>query len=145
MNASYFSPGIECINAIVGTINSALFEIKICVFTISDDRIANAILQKQRQGVKVRIITDNDKCYDMGSDIGELCKAGINVRVDRSPYHMHHKFAIIDAKTLITGSYNWTRSAAAHNHENLIITDNKEFLKSFNTQFEKLWSEMMEY
>ena len=53
------------------------------------------------------------------------------VRVDRSPYHMHHKFAILDAATLLTGSYNWTRGAARDNEENLIVTDEPRIVNPF--------------
>ena len=49
-----------------------------------------------------------------------LEQQGLPIRVDRSDYHMHHKYAVFDGKLLLTGSYNWTRSAARNNEENFV-------------------------
>ena len=141
-NHAYFSPGEACLNAIIAGINQAKSSLKICVFTISDDRITRAILQAHRRGIPVKILTDNAKLYDKGSDIRELAQAGIPVRIDNTSNHMHHKFALLDNQTVITGSYNWTRSAAQYNHENLIISDDKILVKDFNREFDRLWNEM---
>ena len=62
------------------------------------------------------------------------------MRVDRTQYHMHHKFAVFDERLLLTGSYNWTRGAAEHNEENFIITSEQRFVHSFSNLFGKLWS-----
>jgi phosphatidylserine/phosphatidylglycerophosphate/cardiolipin synthase-like enzyme len=87
----------------------------------------------------VRILTDNEKLFDKGSDIRELAAAGIAVRVDETPNHMHHKFALRDNQALLTGSYNWTRSAALYNHENLVVTDQKSLVQDFGREFDRLW------
>jgi mitochondrial cardiolipin hydrolase len=141
-NKAYFSPGDTCLNAIIENIKSAKATLEICVFTISDDRITRTILQAHRHGLKVKILTDNEKLYDKGSDIRELAQAGVPVRVDNTSNHMHHKFALIDRKKILTGSYNWTRSAALYNHENLIITNEKTMVSDFCAEFDRLWAEM---
>lgn len=142
---AYFSPGNDCLDAIIRSLDAAVSSIDICVFTISDNRISDAIIFAHRRGIRVRIISDNDKLNDAGSDIEELANAGIPVRIDRTPNHMHHKFAVIDKKKIITGSYNWTRSAALYNHENILISLDEKYVKSFVVEFEKLWREMVEY
>jgi len=53
--------------------------------------------------------------------------------------HMHHKFAIMD-ETLLTGSYNWTRSAAQRNYENILVTEERGLLREFTKEFDQLWS-----
>jgi phosphatidylserine/phosphatidylglycerophosphate/cardiolipin synthase-like enzyme len=52
---------------------------------------------------------------------------------------MHHKFALFDQRLLLTGSYNWTRAAAAENEENLIVSDEPKLIAAFTAEFEKLW------
>jgi len=118
---------------------------KICVFTISDDRIADAILRAYQRGVKIIIITDDHKLHDLGSDIKELAKLGLDVWVDKTKSHMHHKFAIFDEVRVLTGSYNWTRSAAMYNHENIVITDNLSIVQDFSREFDRLWNDMVKY
>ncbi len=142
---AYFSPGDTCRNVIIQQIQKAVNQVQICVFTISDDPITEAILTSHKLGKQIRIITDNDKSLDLGSDIERMARQGIEVKMDRTPNHMHHKFMVVDGNTVITGSYNWTRSAALYNHENILLTQDAPVVKSFLKQFDQLWKEMEAY
>jgi len=137
---AYFSPGDACLSAILAELGSARRSADICVFTITDDRIARAILAAHARRVEIRIITDNDKQYDAGSDIERLRSAGIALKVDETEHHMHHKFALLDGATLLNGSYNWTRGAAAFNEENLIVTREPSLVQTFSQRFTALWN-----
>ena len=138
----YFSPGEDCPRVIARLLGGARRTVEVCVFTITDDRLAGAVLEAHRRGVAVRVITDDDKAGDLGSDVDRLGRAGIAVRVDRSPYHMHHKFAIFDGSVLLDGSYNWTRGAARDNEENLIVLDEPRLIGPFAARFEDLWTRL---
>jgi phosphatidylserine/phosphatidylglycerophosphate/cardiolipin synthase-like enzyme len=134
-----FSPGEACLETILAQLGQARKTADICVFTITDDRIARAVLAAHQRRVTIRIITDNDKQYDEGSDIERLKHAGIALKVDETEHHMHHKFAVLDGATLLNGSYNWTRSAAAFNEENLIVTREPALVATFSRHFAEMW------
>ena len=140
MNHAYFSPGPDCRVAIEQAMETALYELLICVFTISDDRLSDAIQRAHRNGLTVRVLSDNDKMDDRGNDIERMAASGVNVRIDRSPEHMHHKFMVVDGQTVLTGSYNWTRSAETRNEENLVVLDDPILAGQFSDEFERLWS-----
>ena len=116
--------------------------VDICVFTLTDDRITEAVIDAAARGVRTRIISDNDKSLDPGSDMRRLHAARILVRIDRTPNHMHHKFAVFDGKIVVSGSYNWTRSAAEDNEENIVVTNDQKIVRAFHKQFERLWPQM---
>lgn len=139
---AHFSPGDACLQAINQQLRSARHSIDICVFTISDDRIASEILAAHQRKLAVRVITDNEKELDPGSDIARFRAEGIAVRVDRSSAHMHHKFALFDGQVLINGSYNWTRSAAQWNEENLIVHREPALVQQFYALFGALWAQL---
>lgn len=141
-SAAYFSPGEACLGQIAHRFAAARLSADVCVFTITDDRIARALLDAHRRGVKVRLVTDNDKAFDLGSDIERIAAAGVPVRVDRTPYHMHHKFAIFDRVRLLNGSYNWTRGAAEQNEENVVDTGDPRLVAAFQKQFDALWDQL---
>jgi phosphatidylserine/phosphatidylglycerophosphate/cardiolipin synthase-like enzyme len=144
-----FAPGEACLRHIVSRFQAARTSADVCVFTITDDRISRSIVDAHRRGVKLRIISDNEKAHDLGSDIHTFAEAGIAVKVDAfsvpgpgAPQlagHMHHKFAVFDGTRLINGSYNWTRGAADVNYENLIDTDDPPLVAAFAAEFERLW------
>jgi phosphatidylserine/phosphatidylglycerophosphate/cardiolipin synthase-like enzyme len=137
-----FSPGDTCLGMIVNHLGTCRRTADLCVFTITDDRIASAVLAAHKRGVKLRIITDNDKAEDLGSDIPTFLAAKIPLLVDRTPFHMHHKFAIFDGTHLLNGSYNWTRGAARDNMENLVDTADPKLIAAFQREFDAIWEKL---
>ncbi|MBK8978696.1 MAG: hypothetical protein IPM29_22590 [Planctomycetes bacterium] len=136
---AWFSPDEPCLRRIVELIDRAARSIDVCVFTITDDRIAAALHAAHRRGVALRIVSDDEKAEDLGSDVHALAAAGIPVRTDRAPDHMHHKFALFDGRVLLTGSFNWTRGAGRDNEENFVVTDSPALVARFARQFDALW------
>jgi phosphatidylserine/phosphatidylglycerophosphate/cardiolipin synthase-like enzyme len=114
----------------------------VCVFTITDDRLSSALLDAHHRGVAFRVITDNDKAFDEGSDVDRISRAGVPLRVDQTRFHMHHKFAVIDDQWLLSGSYNWTRGASRDNEENLIVTSEPRLIAAYRSAFERLWADL---
>lgn len=137
---AYFSPGPDCLDRINAELRAAKRSIDICVFTVTDDRISREVLEAHERGVNVRVITDDEKAHDRGSDVERMERAGISVRTDRTEDHMHHKFAIFDRRLVLTGSYNWTRSAAEFNLENIVILDHGALVGEFARVFDELWN-----
>lgn len=144
-SAAYFSPGTSCKSAIISQIRKARSSIKICVFTISDNEISKEIIAAHRRKISVKVITDNDKSFDRGSDIETIFKSGVPLKIDQTDDHMHHKFCIIDKQLLLSGSYNWTRSAAERNHENILLTEESSVVKAFLGEFDSLWNQLVDY
>lgn len=135
-----FSPNDPCAERICGLIQTAEKSLDLCVFTITDNRLTESILAAHAQGLTVRLITDDMKSDDIGSDIVRIAAAGVPVKIDSSPFHMHHKFAIFDGKIVLTGSYNWTRNAADENQENVLVTADRRIVQPFSAEFERLWA-----
>jgi mitochondrial cardiolipin hydrolase len=135
-----FSPGNGPLMEIIRQFDRARKTADVCVFTITDDRISSAIQRAHDRGVEIRILSDDDKSFDEGSDIQRLKSGGIACRMDVGrTAHMHHKFAIFDGQRLLTGSFNWTRSATDFNEENLLVTSDPVLVQAFADRFEKLW------
>lgn len=138
----YFSPGTDIIESITDLLKKATKTLDLCIFTITDDRLETDLRDCIERGIKVRIITDDEKLYDDGSAIQDLKNAGIPIKIDHSRYHMHHKFGIIDSRIIFTGSFNWVYTASKHNQENMLVTTNFDIVKQYKDQFELLWNEM---
>ena len=76
-------------------LGSAQKTLDICIFALTNDRIAETVLNSHRRGVAVRVICDDDQAQSKGADIHKLKTAGITVRMDMSQFHMHNKYVLI--------------------------------------------------
>lgn len=141
-SSAYFSPSKDCLHRIQQFINETQHSLDICVFTITDNRIVDKIIAAHQRGVKVRIISDDDKSEDLGSDFDYLKSQGIDCIHDKTSAHMHHKFALSDGIKLLNGSYNWTRSACTSNNENITVTNQKSLVDQFSKEFLRLWKHL---
>ena len=125
---------------IIKNINQAEAFINIAMYIFTDREIALPLIKAQERGVKVRLYLDKDQVDYQYSQSCFLVQKGIKTRISSNKYIMHNKFAIIDNRILLTGSYNWTFSANNRNDENLMVIDDPEIIEIFQNQFVYLWT-----
>lgn len=137
----YFSHVDDIQAVIVLTINAAEESIDVTMYTFTDLILANALSDAKDRGVVIRIYLDRSQVTAKYSQSRYFIQNNMNVRISSNHYIMHNKFAIIDGKLLITGSYNWTESANTRNDENLIIIKCPYAIEIYQEQFERLWDQ----
>jgi DNA uptake protein ComE-like DNA-binding protein len=136
----YFSLYDNPQKEITKNINQAQAYINIAMYTFTDQEIALSLSNAQKRGVKIRVYLDRSQIESTYSISRLLVQKGIKVRISTNNYIMHNKFAIIDNRLLLTGSYNWTAAANNRNDENLMVIDDPEIIEIFQNQFVNLWT-----
>ena len=137
---AYFSLYDNPQKEIIKNINQAEAFINIAMYIFTDREIALPLVKARERGVKVRLYLDQDQVDYKYSQSRFLVQKGVKARISTNNYIMHNKFAIIDNRILLTGSYNWTFSANNRNDENLMVIDDPEIIEIFQNQFVNLWT-----
>jgi phosphatidylserine/phosphatidylglycerophosphate/cardiolipin synthase-like enzyme len=136
---NYFSPDDGVEKRIVELIESARQRIIFMAFSFTSDKIANAMLERAREGVEVSGVFDADQANsNAGSEYNRLRKPGLDIRLDGNPDLMHHKVIIIDDRIVITGSYNFSANAEDKNDENVLVIENLEISRLYLHEFANL-------
>lgn len=118
----FFSPepgGAEA--AIVRELDGAHKEILIQAYSFTNKRIARAIIEAKKRGLKIEAVLDKSNVTGKYSAAIFLSNAGVPVLIDSAHAIAHNKIMILDRQTIITGSYNFTAAAEKKNSENLLI------------------------
>ena len=143
--ASYslgFSPGGTALEVVLKAISSAKSTILMACYEFTSRDIAQALEGAAHRGVKVRVVADHKAAQDRYSQVSVLRDAGILIRLDAQYAIHHHKFMVIDAESIETGSFNYTTAAVKHNAENALVLWNVPPLAAeYGREFERLWSE----
>jgi phosphatidylserine/phosphatidylglycerophosphate/cardiolipin synthase-like enzyme len=66
-----------------------------------------------------------------------LSNAGVPVSVDTRIAIAHSKVMVIDAETVITGSFNFTATAQSHNSENLLAVRDATLAARYRADWER--------
>ncbi len=135
-----FSPDDGVAQRLVQRLQSAERSIDFLAFAFTSDEIAQAMLERAASGVRVRGVVERSQAGGQGSEYERLRSAGLQVRLDGNPGNMHHKVILIDGEVVITGSYNFSRSAEEKNDENLVIIEGPEMAQRYAEEFERLFA-----
>ena len=90
-------------------------------YSFTADPLTFALIEAKKRGVHVDILLDHSNETERHSDLHIFLEHGLDPRVDAEHAIAHNKVILIDQKTLITGSYNFTNQAEHENAENLLI------------------------
>ena len=119
----YFSPEGGCTQAVVDALGQAKSSVLVQAYSFTSYPIAQALVDAEKRGVKVEAIIDAKQIHEKKVKIGLVAKGGVAVYLDGAHAIAHNKIMIIDGKTVITGSFNFTAAAEEKNAENLLILD----------------------
>jgi phosphatidylserine/phosphatidylglycerophosphate/cardiolipin synthase-like enzyme len=118
---AHFSPKGGCTAAIVAELTQASSEVLVMAYSFSCPDIANALIAAASRGVRVVVLLDRSNEAETYSELGDLEKHRIEVWIDACHAIAHNKVIVIDGRTVLTGSFNFTRQAEHENAENLLI------------------------
>lgn len=121
-----FSPWNNPEEAIVEAVAAARRAVYVQAFLFTSKPVAQALIDAHERGVKVEVLLDAEMNRRGSlSVLPELLAAGIPVAVETRYNSAHNKVMVVDPETpggaVVTGSYNFTRSARVSNAENLLI------------------------
>jgi phosphatidylserine/phosphatidylglycerophosphate/cardiolipin synthase-like enzyme len=118
---THFSPKGGCTFAIIQQLALARREILVQAYSFTCPDIAKALVTAAKRRIKVVVVLDRSNEEESYSAIGDLQGHGVKVLIDSAHAIAHNKVMVIDSRTVITGSFNFTRQAENQNAENLVI------------------------
>jgi phosphatidylserine/phosphatidylglycerophosphate/cardiolipin synthase-like enzyme len=131
-----FSPDDGLESHLLDILNNAQESIYFLAFSFTSDSLGEAIRAQAANGLTVAGVMEEQQVKsNIGTEYDPFKQAGLEVYIDGNEGQMHHKTMIVDDDIVVTGSYNFTRSAEERNDENVIILHNKQIADFYMKEF----------
>jgi phosphatidylserine/phosphatidylglycerophosphate/cardiolipin synthase-like enzyme len=135
---SYFAPKDPIAQRIVDRVGAAASSVQFLAFSFTHDGIGQAMIARHQAGIPVRGVFETTGSQTRFSEFGRLKSAGLEVYTDGNPYAMHHKVIVIDGRTAVFGSFNFSTNAADDNDENILFVDDPTLAAAFLAEIDRL-------
>jgi phosphatidylserine/phosphatidylglycerophosphate/cardiolipin synthase-like enzyme len=130
------------------------------LFVFSAQNLADALRRLHARGVRIRLLADPGFANRSFSEVLDLLGVSMadhhcGLEADNRPWSrplegvgtpqlaggdkLHHKFAVLDRRQVISGSFNWSPSAAHGNDETLIRIDSPLLARHFEAEMDRMW------
>jgi phosphatidylserine/phosphatidylglycerophosphate/cardiolipin synthase-like enzyme len=150
----------ESVNGLIAQqIKKANSSFEGALFVFSDQKLADALSEKHLLGAQVGVIGEPKFAYRDYSEfldlMGlEMLSPKCHVEPFNNPWNkpaetvgvaslasgdvLHHKFGVIDNKTVIVGSQNWSAAANYVNDETLMVIEDEVVAKQFSQEYARI-------
>ena len=148
------------LNLLAVSLSQARRRVDMALFVFSAQPLTTVLADLQHRGVALRLVADAGFASRPFSEVLDLlgvsladqrCKLeaanrplarpleGVGIARLPGGDKLHHKFAVIDNHTVITGSFNWSPSAAHQNDEVLMVIHSPLLAAHFTREMDRLW------
>lgn len=134
---TFFSPRGGTKDAILNTLSKAKKQIRMMAFSVTDEDVQKLLIKKHHEGVQIEAIFDGCMISQY-SIYQDLLTRDIPVMIDGNQALLHSKVFIVDGRTVITGSYNFSKNAEERNNENTLVIQSAKVAGFYNDEFERL-------
>jgi phosphatidylserine/phosphatidylglycerophosphate/cardiolipin synthase-like enzyme len=132
----------------------------LALFVFSSQQLGNRVSALHDRGVAIRLLVDPGFSNRYFSEVLDLLGMELPdhrclVQGENQPRQsgidgvgtprlaagdkLHHKFAVLDNRRVITGSFNWSPSAAHKNDETVLVIDSPLLAAHFRAEVDRLW------
>lgn len=149
-------------NGLIGkTLSKANRSIKAALFVFSDQKLSNIMEPKYNTGVDIGVMIEKMFAFRPYSELLDMF--GLELRDDdciRDPENhswkkpikeggmammgpgdvLHHKYGVVDNRSVIMGSHNWTEAANYQNDETLIVVENSSIASGYSREYDRVKS-----
>ena len=121
-------------------INNAKDTLKIAIYNLDNEEIADAMVEAKKRGVEVQVITDEEKAANKDTKqlLTDFASKNIPIKIN-TQNKMHLKLTIADGKTIVTGSFNYTDNSIEENQEVLVSISSDNIAVKWEDIFDELW------
>lgn len=137
VEAVRFSPRGGCTAAIADALRNAKREVLVQAYSFTSAPIAKALVEAHKRGVRVEVILDKSQRTERYSSADFLAHAGIPTYIDAAHRIAHNKVMVIDGDVVVTGSFNFTKSAEYYNAENLLVLKSEKLAGMYRRNWER--------
>ncbi len=150
----------ESVNGLIAAhAAKATQSIKALLFVFSDQKLADVMEKRNNAGAEIGVIIEPKFAFRDYSELLdlmglELLNAKCAYETENNPWLrpakeagmaklsggdvLHHKFAVVDRKTVIVGSQNWSDAANFINDETLMVIQDSGISDQFTQEYERV-------
>jgi phosphatidylserine/phosphatidylglycerophosphate/cardiolipin synthase-like enzyme len=135
-------------------------QLDMALFVFSAQNLADALASLHQKGVRMRLLADPGFASRPFSEVLDLLAISqpdhhCLLEAGNRPWQraleevgtprlaggdkLHHKIAVLDGRSVISGSFNWSPSAAFQNDETLLRIDSPLLAAHFEAEIDRLW------
>jgi phosphatidylserine/phosphatidylglycerophosphate/cardiolipin synthase-like enzyme len=150
----------ETVNGLIASqLSKAQHTVKAALFVFSDQRLSNVLQNASNRGAKMGFLIEPKFAYREYSELLDMLGIAMlshkcTYEPDNNPWAqparevgmavlprgdvLHHKFAVVDGKTVIVGSQNWSDAANHNNDETLVVIQDSGVSDSYTQEYNRL-------
>lgn len=133
-----FAPENGVAQRLAERIGQSTTSITFLAFSFTHDAIGKAVTDRAQARVAVSGVFERTGSETRFSEYGAMKQAGLDVYQDGNPYVMHHKVFVLDGRTTVFGSFNFSDGADRDNDENCLIVDDPAFAARFSEEADRM-------
>lgn len=135
----YFSGDeISPLAVILQAINNAEEKIVMAMYSYTHPQVHDALNAAQARGVDVQVLVDEKRHQSSMAKLQNPAYSLAHTNSANDKDLMHHKFLIIDDKTLLVGSLNLTPAQIDHDPSLLMKITEKQVIERYNEEWNRL-------
>ncbi|NWG35957.1 MAG: DUF1669 domain-containing protein [Chloroflexi bacterium] len=138
---TYFSPDDRVLSVLYTLLSQAEESVHFMAFSFTSNELGAILREKAAAGLVIKGVMDEEQiASNTGTEFDPFRRVGLDVRVDGNDGQMHHKVFIVDGRIVVTGSYNFSKSAEERNDENVVIIYDERVARFFLEDFERVYA-----
>ena len=142
-NQTLFTSQGSVARAIEQLLQEARVSVDAALYRITNPKLARALGGARDRGLRVRLLVDRNKFQQTTVTRDLLSKNSLPFQAiygrKEKGSKLHHKFAVLDGHTVLTGSYNWTIDSEERNFDHMLVLRDPELVLAYQQEFERLW------